>query len=156
MMTSGLEVRGRFFAAFRLNVVANLLAFVEALEARALDGADVDEHVLAAAVGLNEAETLCGVEPLNCACSHVYPRQLAQERALTTLAAFERSSPSSASEETALQRIAQDVMLTADMEPHHLARLKQLALIEETGSDFKLTDLGKRRLAMPGAPTRAN
>jgi hypothetical protein len=32
MMTSGFEVRGRFFAAFRLNVVANLLAFVEALE----------------------------------------------------------------------------------------------------------------------------
>jgi predicted transcriptional regulator len=62
----------------------------------------------------------------------------------------------SPNEETALQRIAQGVMLTADVEPHHLARLKQLALIEETGSDFKLTDLGKRRLAMPGAPTRAN
>jgi hypothetical protein len=31
----------------------------------------MDKYVLAAAVRLNEAETLCGVEPLNCACSHV-------------------------------------------------------------------------------------
>ena len=43
-------------------------------------------------------------------------------------------------EETALQRIAQGMMLTVDMEPQHLARLKQLALIEETGTDIKLTD----------------
>jgi predicted transcriptional regulator len=54
----------------------------------------------------------------------------------------------SPNEETALQRIAQGVMPTKDMESHHLARLKQLALIEETGGDFKLTDLGRRRLAM--------
>ena len=56
----------------------------------------------------------------------------------------------SPNEETALQRIAQGLMLTIDMEPHHLARLKQLALIEETGADFGLTDLGRRRLAMLG------
>ena len=31
-------------------------------------------------------------------------------------------------------------MSTADMELHHLARLKQLALIEVTGTDFKLTN----------------
>jgi hypothetical protein len=63
----------------------------------------------------------------------------------------------SPNEETALQRIAQGVMLTMDMEPHHLARLKQLALIEATGSDFKLTDLGKRRLEMRGtAPPKAD
>jgi hypothetical protein len=35
----------------------------------------------------------------------------------------------SPNEESALQRIAQGVMLTADMEPRHLARLKQLALM---------------------------
>jgi hypothetical protein len=57
-------------------------------------------------------------------------------------------------EETALHRIAQGMMLTADMEPHHLARLKQLALIEETGTDFRLTDLGRHRLAMRGAAPR--
>jgi hypothetical protein len=52
-------------------------------------------------------------------------------------------------EETALQRIAQGVMLTMDMEARY--RLKQLALIEETGTDFKLTALGRRRLALLGS-----
>ena len=47
------------------------------------------------------------------------------------------------------------MMLTADIEPHHLARLKQLALIEETGTDFRLTDLGRQRLAMRGAAPRS-
>jgi hypothetical protein len=42
------------------------------------------------------------------------------------------------------------MMLTVDMEAHHLVRLKQLALIEETGTDFKLTDLGRHRFAMRG------
>ena len=37
----------------------------------------------------------------------------------------------SPNEETALQRIAQGVMSTAEMEHQHLVRLKQLALIEE-------------------------
>jgi DNA-binding IclR family transcriptional regulator len=54
----------------------------------------------------------------------------------------------SPNEETALQRIAQGMMLTKDMESRHLARLKQLGLIEEAGTDFKLTYLGGRRLAM--------
>jgi hypothetical protein len=63
----------------------------------------------------------------------------------------------SPNEETALQRIAQGVMLTTDMEAHHLVRLKQLVLIEETGADFRLTDLGRRRLAMRGtAPPKAD
>ncbi len=48
------------------------------MEARALHGADMDKHVLAAAVWLNEAEALCGVEPLNCACSHVSSPYVAQ------------------------------------------------------------------------------
>jgi hypothetical protein len=63
----------------------------------------------------------------------------------------------SPNEETALQRIAQGMMLTTDMEPHHLARLTQLALIEATASDFKLTDLGRRRLSNRGtAPPKAD
>jgi predicted transcriptional regulator len=57
----------------------------------------------------------------------------------------------SPNEETALQRIAQGVMLTMDMQERHLVRLKQLALIEETGTDFKLTALGRRRLALLGS-----
>jgi predicted transcriptional regulator len=63
----------------------------------------------------------------------------------------------SPNEETALQRIAQRVMLTMDMEAHHLVRLKRLALIEETGTDFKLTALGRRRLEMRGtAPPKVD
>jgi predicted transcriptional regulator len=63
----------------------------------------------------------------------------------------------SPNEETALQRIAQGMMLTMDMESQHLARLKQLALIEEAGTDFKLTALGRRRLEMRGtAPPKAD
>jgi hypothetical protein len=63
----------------------------------------------------------------------------------------------SPNEETALQRIAQGIMLTVDMESHHLARLKQLALIEETGADFRLANLGKRRLELRGtAPPKAD
>jgi predicted transcriptional regulator len=63
----------------------------------------------------------------------------------------------SPNEETALQRIAQGMMPTTDMKAHHLVRLKQLALIEETGTDFKLTDLGRHRFAMRGtAPPKAD
>jgi predicted transcriptional regulator len=62
----------------------------------------------------------------------------------------------SPNEETVLHRIAQGMMLTADMEPHHLGRLKQLALIEERGTDFRLTDLGRHRLATRGAAHRTS
>ena len=60
----------------------------------------------------------------------------------------------SPNEETALHRVAQGLMLTEDMQQRHLVRLKQLALIEETGTDFKLTVLGIQRLgiARKGAP----
>lgn len=58
-----LQVDGRFLAALCLNLVADLLAFVEAIETSALDGANMDEHVLAAAIGLNETETFGGVAP---------------------------------------------------------------------------------------------
>ena len=51
----------------------------------------------------------------------------------------------SPNEETALQRIAQGVMLTKDMDAHHLVRLKQLALIEVTGTDFKLLSCAVQR-----------
>ena len=56
----------------------------------------------------------------------------------------------SPNEEITLVRIAQGLRPTAEMEPHHLARLKRLALIEEAGADFRLTDLGRRRLGVRG------
>ena len=64
----------------------------------------------------------------------------------------------SPNEETALHRVAQGLMLTEDMQQRHLTRPKQLALIEETGTDFKLTVLGLQRLALRGKapPTGAD
>src|SRR6266404_7377607 len=56
--------------AVDLRFERKLLAFVERAQAGALDGADVDEHVVAAVIGLNEAEALCRVEPLNCSGCH--------------------------------------------------------------------------------------
>jgi predicted transcriptional regulator len=63
----------------------------------------------------------------------------------------------SPNEETALHRVAQGLMLTEDMAQHHLIRLKQLALIQETGADFKLTVIGILRLVLRGkAPPTAD
>jgi hypothetical protein len=74
--TLSLEIYGCVFAAILLNLVGDLLAFIETVQARALDSADMDENVLPAAVGLNEAETFGGVEPLDRACSHyLYPNK---------------------------------------------------------------------------------
>ena len=47
------------------DLVLDLLAFIQAVEARALDSADVNEYVGAAGVGLDESEALLSVEPLN-------------------------------------------------------------------------------------------
>src|SRR6185437_489709 len=47
-----------------LKLVAELLAFVEVAHPGPLDGRDMDEHVLRAVVGLDEAVALLGVEPL--------------------------------------------------------------------------------------------
>src|SRR4051812_2408958 len=44
----------------------DLLAFLESPQVGALDGADMDENVLAAILRLNEAEALLAVEEFNC------------------------------------------------------------------------------------------
>src|SRR3569833_2661667 len=57
------QVRRRNLAVTAaLEVVAVLLAFVQAGQARALDGGDVDEGVLRTIIRLDEAEALGGVE----------------------------------------------------------------------------------------------
>jgi pimeloyl-ACP methyl ester carboxylesterase len=53
------------------DVVLDLLVLVERLVAVGLDGGEVDEHVLTAAVLSDEAEALVGVEPLDGSLSHV-------------------------------------------------------------------------------------
>lgn len=55
------------------NLELHAVVLVEALEARALDGAEVREHVGGAVLGGDEAEALFGVEPLHDASSHVIP-----------------------------------------------------------------------------------
>src|SRR6185436_18626305 len=67
------KVLGAGLAAHRvlLRFERDLLAFIERAQTRTFDGADVDENVGAAIIGLNEAEALGRVEPLNCSGSHV-------------------------------------------------------------------------------------
>src|SRR3989344_5806839 len=68
----GLQLASGFLArtlvAFQL--VGNLLVFIQAAQASAFNGGDVDEDVLAAVVGLDEAVTLGRVEPFDSAGSH--------------------------------------------------------------------------------------
>src|SRR6185295_16223891 len=67
-----LEVgRSHLAAIVLLQLVADALVLAQRLHARALDGADVDEGVLAAAVGLDEAVALGFVEEFNCADWHL-------------------------------------------------------------------------------------
>src|SRR3954469_8760244 len=73
-----LNVRcGRALLALLL-VVAHLRALGERLEAAALDRGVVDEEVLAALIGRDEAEALVVVEPLDGSCCHLFfpPRGL--------------------------------------------------------------------------------
>src|ERR687886_1096051 len=68
--SGGLEVRRRLLAALGHHLVGDLLVLVQGLQPRGLHGGDVDEHVLAAVLGLDEAEALVGVEPLHGAGGH--------------------------------------------------------------------------------------
>ena len=62
---------GRLAAALvALELIVELLTFVNGAERRALDRRDVDEHVAAARVRRDEAEALGRVEPLNRSGSH--------------------------------------------------------------------------------------
>lgn len=65
-----------------LDLEAELLAFLDRAEACAFDGADVDEDILAAIIGLDEAEALGGVEPFHGADCHKYSLSGVSSRAL--------------------------------------------------------------------------
>ncbi|CAD5250439.1 hypothetical protein BOS5A_10377 [Bosea sp. EC-HK365B] len=68
----GAQVVGRHLARTLVldELVRDLLAVTQIAQAGALDGADVDEHVLAAIIRLDEAETLGAVEPFHCTVGH--------------------------------------------------------------------------------------
>jgi hypothetical protein len=52
------------------DLVGQLLAFVELVHARAFDRADMNEHILASVIRLDEAEAFGAVEPLHGADRH--------------------------------------------------------------------------------------
>src|SRR5439155_19647758 len=56
-----------------LDVIAQPLAFAEVGDSRALDGGDVDEHILRAVFGLDEPVALLRVEPFDRADGHDDP-----------------------------------------------------------------------------------
>jgi|ERR1700750_954658 hypothetical protein len=62
--------RGRLAAVFLL-FVTDLGALVECTKAGPFHRGYMDEHVLAAVVGLNKSEALCRIEPLHSTCRHV-------------------------------------------------------------------------------------
>src|SRR5215475_13398129 len=68
----GAEIVGSRLAGAAIgdDLVRDLLAFAQRAEAGTLDGADVNEHVLAAVVGLNEAIALGRVKPLHGSHAH--------------------------------------------------------------------------------------
>src|SRR5258708_25806597 len=70
--SDGLQIGSRRLAAppVGFNVEADLLAFDQAAHSGALDGRDVNEHVRAASLLLNEAEAFLGVEKLYRTCCH--------------------------------------------------------------------------------------
>jgi len=68
--SADLQIFGRFLATVRNDVEAHLRAFLQAGVASLFHRRDVDKHVPAAAVRLNEAIALCRIEPLNCSGRH--------------------------------------------------------------------------------------
>lgn len=91
-----LQIAGRHFARLpvALQFKANLLAFDELAHTGAFDCRDVDECIGAAIVRLDEAKTLGGIEPFNCAVVMMNPfKRLRYRRAdalQMVIAIFER------------------------------------------------------------------
>ena len=71
-VSEGLDLGGLLALLAHGLDVAHLLAFLQRLEARAFDGGEVREQVIAAFVRRDEAEALGVVEPLNGTGFHIY------------------------------------------------------------------------------------
>ena len=68
--SADLQIFGRFLATVRDDLEAHLRAFLQAGVTSLFHRRDVDKHVPAAAVRLNEAIALRRIEPLNCSGRH--------------------------------------------------------------------------------------
>jgi hypothetical protein len=71
-VASGLKVLGSSLAAALVlhDFERDLLTFVQGLHAGTLHGRDVNEHILAAVIRLNETKAFLGVEPLHGSSAH--------------------------------------------------------------------------------------
>jgi len=65
------EIVRRLLAAVAHQFIVDRLTLVEGAQAGPLDRGDMDEHVSAAVLRLNEPITLGRVEPFHCASSHL-------------------------------------------------------------------------------------
>jgi len=63
--------RGLAGPAIGNNLERDLLSLVEAAHSSTFDGADMDEHILAAVIGLNEAVAFLSVEELHGTLRHI-------------------------------------------------------------------------------------
>jgi hypothetical protein len=77
-----LEVSRGLLAAIGDDLVLELLSFVERAQTRPFDRRDMDEHVLAATLRLNEPVAFLRIEPLHSAESHVSISELRIEDSL--------------------------------------------------------------------------
>src|SRR5205814_6114193 len=68
--STDLQVLGRFLASVGDDFIMNRLAFVEGAQTSTLNRGNMDEHVLAAALRLNETIAFRWIEPLHRSCSH--------------------------------------------------------------------------------------
>jgi hypothetical protein len=68
-------------AAILNDLVAHLLAFTQIAQARALDGADMNENIRAAVIGLDEAVALLSIKPFHGSSSHVVSPSITSEKA---------------------------------------------------------------------------
>ena len=77
-LASGPEIVGRRLARTAIgdDFVRDLLAFAQRSQTSTFNGADVNEHVLAAVLGLNETKALGRVEPLNDTVCHLILKNL--------------------------------------------------------------------------------
>ena len=65
------QIFRRFLAAVRDDIERHLGAIRQAVQAGLLDGRNMDENVLAAAIRRDEAITLLAVKPFHCPARHV-------------------------------------------------------------------------------------
>jgi hypothetical protein len=109
---------------------------VEALQSGALDGADMDEDVLPAAIRLNETEALLGVEPFDRACSHYcLPGEWAPECASATLPDLPHAGKGE-------QDVVADLAWFGECKPHQvLSHLRRRAMFTALGKGGGLVGL---------------